>query len=147
MLEGTGDFTFCFHVSCWSWIAARMIEPHRRMVSSGLLRRVARVRTDVSEERTTSIIRVEGVTALETLASFRFLNIYERTTWLLSLHWRTGRNWGSDAERSAGDGLPISRPLRAEKVTVEDADKSDIHGHQVLCWALCWFSISIFGRL
>jgi hypothetical protein len=34
------------------------------MVSSGLLRRVALVRTDVSEERITSIIRVERVSEL-----------------------------------------------------------------------------------
>jgi hypothetical protein len=37
------------------------------MVSSGLLRRVALVRTDVSEEHIASIIRVEGMRELDTL--------------------------------------------------------------------------------
>jgi hypothetical protein len=38
------------------------------MVSSGLLRRVALVRTDVSEERIVTIIRVKSIIELGTLA-------------------------------------------------------------------------------
>jgi hypothetical protein len=37
------------------------------MLSSGMLRRVAIVRTDVSEERSISIIRLTGIGELETL--------------------------------------------------------------------------------
>jgi hypothetical protein len=43
--------------------AKRMI---RRMVCSGMLRRVAPVRTDVSEELSASIIRVTGIVELGT---------------------------------------------------------------------------------
>jgi hypothetical protein len=38
------------------------------MASSGMLRRVALVRTDVSEDLSTSIIRVTGIGELRTLA-------------------------------------------------------------------------------
>jgi hypothetical protein len=43
------------------------LQPHRvRMVCSGMLRRVALVRTDVSEELSASFIRVARIVELET---------------------------------------------------------------------------------
>jgi hypothetical protein len=49
---------------------------NRRLASSGMLRRMAIARTDVSEERTASIIRVTRIGELRTLAvtSHRFLS-------------------------------------------------------------------------
>jgi hypothetical protein len=56
------------------------------MVSSGLLRRVALVRTDVSEEATVSIIRMEEMSELETLAVVKNLSTLRRkaVSWLVT---------------------------------------------------------------
>jgi hypothetical protein len=54
----------------------------RRMPSSGLLRRVALVRTDVSEELSASFIRVTSIGELGTLAATSNRRTLRRNTFL-----------------------------------------------------------------
>jgi hypothetical protein len=68
--------TLCRTMTCW------------RMISSGILRRVALVRTDVSQELSASFIRVTRIGELGTLAvtsnrsTLRFLSPWWRRRWV-----------------------------------------------------------------
>jgi hypothetical protein len=56
------------------------------MVSSGLLRRVALVRTDVSQERSASIIRVTRIGELGTILAVRF-EVFTAVTMKNGIFW------------------------------------------------------------